>query len=65
MQPFNNFSMNKSLIQSQILNYATYIHFFPERGDRFVDMRTFRIRIPEVAEYFSFHLSPVYQRSLI
>ena len=60
MQPFINFSMNTSVIQSQILNNTTYILFFPERGDRFVDMRTFQICIPEVTEYLRFHLSPVY-----
>ena len=46
MQPFIKFSMNMSLIQSQILNYTTYIQFFPKRGGRFVDMRTFQICIP-------------------
>ena len=60
MQPFIIFSINTSLIQRQILNYTTYIHFFPERGGRFVDMQTFQICIPEVAEYLCFHLSPVY-----
>ena len=51
MQPFIRFSMNTSIIRSQILNYATDIHFFPEGGGRFVDMQTFQICIPEVAEY--------------
>ena len=60
MQPFNRFSMNKSLNQSQILNYTTDFHFFPVRGGRFVDMQTFQISIPEVAGYLCFHLSPVY-----
>ena len=35
-------------------------HFFPVRGGRFVDMETFQISIPEVAENLCFHLSPVY-----
>ena len=63
MQPFNRFSMNTSLDRSQILSYTTDFHFFPERGHgggRFVDMQTFQICIPEVAEYLCFHLSPVY-----
>ena len=60
MQPFKRFSMNTSLDRSRILNYATDFHFFPVRGGRFVDMQTFQISIPEVAEYLCFHLSPVY-----
>ena len=65
MQTFNLFSMKTSLDRSQILNYTTDFHFFQVRGGRFVDMQTFQIGIPEVAEYLCFHLSPVYQRSLI
>ena len=34
--------------------------FLPVRGGRFVDMETFQISIPVVAEYLCFHLSPVY-----
>ena len=60
MQPFNRFPMNRSLDQSQILNYTTDFHFFSVRGGRFVDMQTFQISIPEVAEYSCFHVSPVY-----
>ena len=56
MQPFNRFSMNTSLDRSQILSYTTDFHFFPVRGGRFVDMETFQISIPEVAEYLCFHL---------
>ena len=50
----------KSLDRSQILNYTTDFHFFPVRVGRFVDMETFQISIPEVAEYLCFHLSLVY-----
>ena len=60
MQPFNRFSMNMSLDRSQILNYTTDFHFFPVRGGRFVDMQTFQISIPEVAEFLCFYLSRVY-----
>ena len=60
MQPFNRFSMNTSLDRSQILNYTTNFHFFLVRGGRFVDMQTFQISIPEVAEYLCVHLSQVY-----
>ena len=62
MQPFNRFSMNTNLDRSQILNFTTALdfHFYPVRGGRFVDMQTFQISIPEVAEYLCFHLSPVY-----
>ena len=61
MQPLFRFSIDliyykTSLFRSQILNYTTVIHFFGERGGRFVDMQSFQIYIPEVA----FHLSPVY-----
>ena len=60
MQPFNRFPMITSLDRSQILNYTTDFYFFPARGGRFVDMETFQISIPEVAEYSCFHLSPVF-----
>ena len=60
MQPFNRFSINTSLDRSQILNYTTDFHFSPVRDGRFVDMETFEISIPEVAEYLCFRLSPVY-----
>ena len=60
MQPFNRFSMNTSLDRSQIRNYTKDFHFFPVRRGRFVDMETFQISIPEVAEYLCIHLSLVY-----
>ena len=60
MQPLNSFSVNTSLDRSQILNYTIDFHFSPVQGGRFVDMETFQISIPEVAEYLCFHLSPVY-----